>query len=144
MHGPSGAACSRVSVCRHVTHVLGPGHVMHRVTRCIWAETPGSRTGLGTARGRVRAQGGLSHNNRVETGVSGSAASGKNISAAYIHFSCHQGPLSSLLVVRRRSYRYPCCSMQCRNVFNLCGTNSSEGRNILNREERKESYHNPS
>ena len=38
------------------THALGPGHVMHRATRHEWAETPGGRTGLGAARGRVRAQ----------------------------------------------------------------------------------------
>ena len=35
---------------------------MHHVTRRNWAETPGGRTRLGAARGRVRARGGSSHN----------------------------------------------------------------------------------
>ena len=46
--------------------VLGPGHMMHRVARCDWAETPGGQTGLGMARGRVQAQGGLSHNRGLQ------------------------------------------------------------------------------
>ena len=62
MHGPSEAARSRVSACRHTTHASGPGHVTCHIARHVWAETLGGQTGLGVARGRVRAQGGLSHN----------------------------------------------------------------------------------